>query len=100
MIRVALIGLVALTLSACGSTRTVTRYVPVAIDQSFFDPALCAWPKKSDYIVSGTEGEAASYDLAGYAAYRCERAGRLGAGARQAEIVKDIEARPQLRLTP
>jgi len=95
MIRAILLTIVALTLAGCGTTRvrTETVYVPVAIDQSFFDPALCSWPKKSDYIVSGTEGEAASYDLAGYAAYRCERAGRLGAGARQAEIVKDIEAR-------
>jgi hypothetical protein len=31
--------------------------------------------------------------FAGYEAYRCERTTRLGAGARQAEIKKDIEAR-------
>lgn len=91
MIRPIILAIVALTVTGCASTkvRTETVYVPVAIDQSFFDPALCAWPRKADFIVEGTDGEAASYDLAGYAAYRCERAGRLGAGARQEEIVRD-----------
>lgn len=93
MIRAILFAAIALTLSACGSTRTVTRYVPVTIDQTFFDPALCSWPKKADYIVAGTDEEASSYDLAGYEAFRCERTARLGAGERQREIVKDIEAR-------
>lgn len=91
--RAILFAIAALTLAGCGQTvRTV--YVPVTISETFFDPALCQWPKKADYIVAGTDEEASSYDLAGYAAYRCERTARLGAGARQAEIVKDIEARP------
>lgn len=87
--------LTALGLGACGTTRTVTEtvYVAVAVDPSFFDPNICQWPRKTDYIVNGTEGEAASYDLAGFAAWRCERAGRLGAGERQAEIVRDVERR-------
>lgn len=95
MIKPIILAAVALTLAGCGTTKTITEtvYVPVTIDQSFFDPALCPWPKKADYIVQGTDGEAASYDLAGYAAYRCERAGRLGAGARQAEIIRDVEKR-------
>ena len=89
------LALTALCLGACGTTRTVTetKYVAVQIDPSFFDPNICQWPRKADYIVNGTEGEASSYDLAGFAAWRCERAGRLGAGERQREIVKDIEAR-------
>lgn len=92
MIRAILFAIVALTLAGCGQTvRTV--YVPVTIDQTFFDPALCSWPKKADYIVAGTDEEASSYDLAGYEAFRCERTARLGAGERQREIVKDIEAR-------
>lgn len=92
MIRAILFAAVALTLAGCGQTvRTV--YVPVTIDQTFFDPALCSWPKKADYIVAGTDEEASSYDLAGYEAFRCERTARLGAGERQREIVKDIEAR-------
>lgn len=92
MIRAIILAIVALTLAGCGQTvRTV--YVPVTIDQTFFDPALCAWPKKADFIVAGTDEEASSYDLAGYEAFRCERTARLGAGERQREIVKDIEAR-------
>lgn len=92
MIRAIVIATVALTLAGCGQTvRTI--YVPVTIDQTFFDPALCSWPKKADYIVSGTDEEASSYDLAGYEAFRCERTARLGAGERQAEIVRDIERR-------
>ncbi|MGU3456554.1 hypothetical protein ACLBV5_09595 [Brevundimonas sp. M1A4_2e] len=95
MIRAILFATIALTLAGCGTTRTVTEtvYVPVTIDQSFFDPALCPWPKKADYIVQGTESEVASYDLAAYASYRCERAGRLGAGQRQREIIRDVEKR-------
>lgn len=92
MIRAILFATVALTLAGCGQTvRTV--YVPVTISETFFDPALCSWPKKADFIVSGTDEEASSYDLAGYEAFRCERTARLGAGERQREIVKDIEAR-------
>lgn len=92
MIRAILFAAVALTLAGCGQTvRTV--YVPVTIDQTFFDPALCSWPKKGDYIVAGTDEEASSYDLAGYEAFRCERTARLGAGERQAEIARDIERR-------
>lgn len=93
MIRAIILAIVALTLAGCGTTRTVTRYVPVQIDAAFFDPALCAWPKKADHIVTGTDEEAMSYDLAGYEAFRCERTARLGAGERQAEIVRDIERR-------
>ena len=92
MIRAIVLATVALTLAGCGQTvRTV--YVPVTIDQSFFDPALCAWPKKADHIVAGTDEEASSYDLAGYEAFRCERTARLGAGERQREIVRDVENR-------
>lgn len=93
MIRAIVLATIALTLAGCGTTRVRTVYVPVTIDAAFFDPALCAWPKKGDFIVSGTDEEASSYDLAGYEAFRCERTARLGAGERQAEIVKDIEAR-------
>ena len=93
MFRAIVLAIVALTLAGCGQTvRTI--YVPVTIPATFFDPALCSWPKKGDYIVAGTDEEASSYDLAGYEAFRCERTARLGAGERQREIVKDIEARP------
>lgn len=92
MIRAIILATVALALAGCGQTvRTV--YVPVTIDQAFFDPALCSWPKKGDFIVAGTDEEASSYDLAGYEAFRCERTARLGAGERQREIVKDVEKR-------
>lgn len=93
MIRAIILAIVALTLAGCGTPRVRTVYVPVTIDQTFFDPALCSWPKKADYIVSGTDEEASSYDLAGYEAFRCERTARLGAGERQAEIARDIERR-------
>lgn len=91
--RLILFAIIAMMLAGCGTTRVRTIYVPVQIDAAFFDPALCSWPRKSDHIVEGTDIEASSYDLAGYEAYRCERAGRLGAGKRQAEIVADIEKR-------
>lgn len=93
ILRPILFAIIALTLAGCGTTRVRTVYVPVQIDAAFFDPALCSWPRKADHIVEGTDLEASSYDLAGYEAYRCERAGRLGAGKRQAEIVADIENR-------
>lgn len=93
IVRAIIIAAVALTLAGCGTTRVRTVYVPVTIDQTFFDPALCAWPKKGDYIVAVTDEEASSYDLAGYEAFRCERTARLGAGERQREIVKDVERR-------
>ncbi len=93
MIRAILLAIVALTLAGCGTTRVQTVYVPVTVDQSFFDPNLCQWPRKADFIVGGTDEEASSYDLAGYEAFRCERTARLGAGERQAEIVRDIERR-------
>ena len=93
MIRAIILAAVALTLAGCGTTRVRTVYVPVTIDQSFFDPALCSWPKKGDFIVARTDEEAMSYDLAGYEAFRCERTARLGAGERQAEIARDIERR-------
>lgn len=92
-IRPILFAIIALTLAGCGTTRVRTVYVPVTIDAAFFDPSLCSWPKKADHIVERTDLEASSYDLAGYEAYRCERAGRLGAGKRQSEIVADIEKR-------
>lgn len=93
MIRLALIAIVGVTVAGCGTSRVVNHYVPVTVEATFFDPNLCAWPKVGDHIVEGTDLEAAGYDLAAYQAFRCERNARLGAGARQREIVRDIERR-------
>jgi hypothetical protein len=97
-----LIAAIALPLAGCGhlfkkpepTVVTKTVYVPVEISPELLTDKACpAWPKKKDYVITGTDSETSDYMLKGYGGYTCEHDTRMKIREQNDRSKKDIEAR-------
>ena len=96
MIRAIAIAALALTLTACGTTKTdlpvITKnhYIPVAIDPVLLNPNSCPWPNAPE----GTnESEYSDYMIDGFLAWACENDTRKTIKNQNDRQITDIEAR-------